>query len=124
MVNETTVDVFGEISSGKLPEIVPGILVETVEDYARKNQKPPTIAENFPFKRGYRVIRSDERDKVISEYDRHYVVSRVGFSKDGKQAFVRFYDHCEPLCGDGAFYLLANVDGVWKIQAETEHWKS
>jgi len=124
VVDETTLDAFGEISSGKLPEIIPGILAETSDDYVQKNQKPPSIAENFPFEEGYRVIPRSEREKLIPEFDRHYVVSRVGFSKDGKQAFVRFYDNCSALCGDGAFYLLTNVSGRWEISTESEHWKT
>lgn len=124
VVDETGVDVMGEVSSGKLPEIVIRVLPETIKDYAFKNRKPPTIASDFPFQDGYTVINKEEREKRIPEYGRHYVVSRVGFSGDGKQAFVRFVDSCAPLCGFGAFYLLTNQNGAWGIAVESEFFRS
>jgi hypothetical protein len=124
VVDETVVDMFGEVSSGKLPDLFPGILQETIDDYALKNRKPSIIPDDFPFKVGHKVISREENVKLMSEYNRHYVGSRVGFSKDGKQAFVLFHDFCEPLCSEGAFYLLSNKNGVWMIETKSESWKS
>jgi hypothetical protein len=124
VVHEDVDDVFGAFSSGKVPELVPGILPETIDDYVVKNPTPLTIAEDFPFKDGFKVIRREEVRKYISEYDRFYSVSRVGFSKNGKQAFVLFNDVCSPLCGEGAFYLLTKNTGLWIIEKKSERCKS
>jgi hypothetical protein len=124
VVHEDVDDVFGAFSSGKVPELVPGILPETIDDYVVKNRTPLTIAKDFPFKDGFKVIRTEEVHKFMSEYDRFYSVSRVGFSKNGKQAFVLFNDVCSPLCGEGAFYLLTNNNGLWTIETKSESWKS
>lgn len=119
VVDEKVANVFGEISSGKLPDLVPGTLQETIDDYALKNLNPIAIPENFPFKDGYQVIRKDDRGKLISELDGHYLFSRVGFSKNGTQAFVYFTGG-----RSGAFYLLSNNNGVWTIETKSESWKS
>jgi|tagenome__1003787_1003787.scaffolds.fasta_scaffold20839665_2 hypothetical protein len=124
VVDESAVDRFGEVSSGKLSEILPGIFPDTIDDWVLENREPLIVPDDFPFKTGYKVVSAGENIKSMPAGSRSYVVSRAGFSKDGKQAIVRFYFDCGALCGDGAFYLLNNVDGIWRVEKESEHWKS
>ncbi len=124
VVDETTVDKYGEVSTGYLKELFKELHIETFDNFVLKNKKSSTIEKNFPTKNGYPIISKDTFNKKHSESGRYYVFSRVGFSEDGKQALVLFSDACSPLCGKGAYYLLANRDGVWKIEKEEETWCS
>jgi len=124
VVDVTLVDVFGEVSTGYLKEVFKELHNETFDNFVLKNKKSPTIETNFPTKNGYPVINKDDFNKNHSESGRYYAFSRVGFSKDGKQALVLFSDVCNALCGKGAYYLLTNRDGVWKIEKESETWRS
>lgn len=124
VIDVTPVDVFGEVSTGYLKELFKELHNETFDNFVMRNKKSPTIEKNFPIKNGYPIIGKDDFNKEHSEFSRHYVFSRVGFSEDGKQALVLFSDNCNPLCGKGAYYFLTNRDGVWKIEKESETWRS
>jgi hypothetical protein len=46
VIDETLADVFGEFSSGGLPELLPGVLSETIDNYSLRNRKPIILPEN------------------------------------------------------------------------------
>ncbi len=119
IVINTTIDTFGEVSSGELPELISGIRSDTIADWIARNQEPVVLPQNLSFEKGYEVIPQSELEPLA----RYYFFTRVGFSKDGQQAFLRFYFAC-PLCGEGAFYLLEKKEGVWEIVHESEKWKT
>lgn len=116
----STIDTFGEVSSGQLPELIPGIRSDTIADWIARNEEPVDLPQNLSFEKGYEVL---ERSG-ITDSARYYSFSRVGFSRDGQQAFVRFMFVCAPLCSEGAFYLLENKQGVWEILFKSESWKT
>ncbi|CAN5623256.1 hypothetical protein BH24ACI2_BH24ACI2_15560 [soil metagenome] len=124
VVDETMVDIFGEVSTGYLKELFKELHIETFDNFVLKNKKSSTIEKSFPTKNGYPIISKDDFNKKHSESSRYYVFSRVGFSEDGKQALVLFSDACSPLCGKGVYYLLTNRNGVWEIEKESETWRS
>ena len=120
IVINSTVDTFGELSSGALPELIPGIRSDTIESWVDRNEEAVSFPPDLPFEKGYEVVARSE----VAEFASYYSFSRVGFSQDGQQAFVRFSFACAALCGEGAFYLLENKQGVWDIVHKSESWKS
>jgi hypothetical protein len=120
IVIHSTVDTFGEVSSGKLSELIPGIRSDTIADWIARNEEPVDLPKNPSFQKGYEVVERSE----VAESASFYSFSRVGFSKDGQQAFLRFTFVCPALCSEGAFYLLENKQGVWEIVFKSESWKT
>jgi hypothetical protein len=97
-------------------EVFPEINSDTFEDFARRNSSPVVIEGEYLVRPGYALVprQSIDSDKT----QRHYVFSRIGFSRDRKQAFVYMLDACDPLCSRGAFYLLVARDGNWQVVRE------
>ena len=120
IVINTTIDTFGEVSSGALPELFPGIRPDTIDDWVSRNKESLGPPANLRYEEGYEVMVHSE----IPEHESHYCFTRVGFSRDGEQAFVRFVFVCDPLCSEGTFYLLENKQGVWEIVFKSESWKT
>ena len=120
IVINTEIDTFGEISSGKLTEIIPGIRPDTIRDWVDRNSAPVTVPPGLSFQKGYEVIPLSQKERLVDFYS----FTRVGFSQDGCQAFVRFSFVCGGLCGEGAFYLLEKKSGQWEISFKSETWKA
>ena len=110
-------DAFG-LTIENIKELFPEMSAHTFEDFARRNSNPIVIEGEYLIRPGYPLVprQSIDSDKTY----RYYIFSRVGFSRDRKQAFVYFVDGCSPLCARGAFYLLAEHDGNWHVVREEE----
>ena len=115
-----TTDTFGEVSSGRLQELIPGIQPDTITDWVERNAAGARVPNGFAFEEGYEVTTPERH----SEFDPSHSFSRVGFSRDGRQAFVRHYFFCGALCGERAFYLLEKKQGRWEIMFKSESWKA
>ncbi|HLM01400.1 MAG TPA: hypothetical protein VK400_10140 [Pyrinomonadaceae bacterium] len=121
VIDESRVGVFGEISTGGLKKILTGLQSDTFENFVKMNATQTEINDKVRSSFDYPlIIRKDFEEKNIG----HYVFSRVGFSKDGKQAVVMFMDIRNPLGMKGAYFLLENKNGIWEITQESESWKS
>jgi len=67
----------------------------------------------------------ESREGGETERWRHGVMrlSRIGYSRDSKQALV-YVVHACPLCGSGTYVLLTRVGDRWSIAAEAADWFS
>jgi|SRR5581483_621519 len=54
----------------------------------------------------------------------YVTLSRVGFTVAGDRALVYVQFLCGPLCGHGAYYVLAKRAGVWSIVGDHVNWVS
>jgi hypothetical protein len=124
VIDESMVGVFGEISTGKLKEILKGLQNDTSDNFAKANSKAINVENGFTAPFDYEMLSKTEFEKKNLNLSRYYVFSRVGFSDDGKQAVVMFNYVCTALCSDGAYYLLQNNGENWEIVQKSESWKS
>ena len=124
VIDESIAGIFGEISTGKLKEILKGLQDDTFNNFAKVNSKTTNIENGFTPPFDYEVLSKTEFEKKNLNLSRYYVFSRVGFSNDGKQAVVMFNYVCTALCSDGAYYLLQNNGENWEIVQKSESWKS
>ena len=124
VLDESIVGVFGEISTGKLKEILKGLQNDTFDNFAKVNSKAIDIENGFTAPFDYELLDKAEFEKKNLNLSGYYVFSRVGFSNDGKQAVVMFNYVCTALCSDGAYYLLQNKGETWEIIQKSESWKS
>lgn len=116
---ENVSDITQKIIKKEFPEIQ----TETLNSYIERNKVPLTIHQP-PFDFNYYVISKKGNEKRLEKEVQYYEFSRVGFSKDGKQAFVYFSDICKALCGQGASFLLNKEDNQWKVIKKTVSWES
>ena len=124
VIDESRVGIFGEISTGKLKEILSGLQNDTFDNFVKTNASPPSIADSVQSTFDYPLINKVDFEKKNLKPSRYYVFSRVGFSNDGKQAVVMFVDECSPLCAKGAYFLLKDKNGFWEIEKESEVGRS
>lgn len=101
----------------------PDIQSDTLTNYVERNKVPLKIHPP-PFDFDYSVVNKKDFEKKLEKEFQYYEFSRVGFSNDGKQAFVHFSDVCKALCGKGAYYLLKKEGGNWKVVKESVAWVS
>ncbi len=96
---------------------------DTLDAYLKRNQNTLSI-DKQPVDFDYPVIGKIDSEKKLEKESQYYEFSRVGFSKNGKQAFVHFSDVCKVLCGKGAYYLLKKEENHWQVIKEVISWKS
>jgi hypothetical protein len=116
-------EVFG-IDRDALKEILKELRNDTFDNFVKLNSVPPKIEDDVKANFNYPLVNGIDFNKDNLEHTRYYVFSRVGFSRDGKQAVVRFSHVCHPLCSKGAYYLLENKNGVWEIVQESVYVQS
>ena len=124
VINESMVGVFGEISTGKLKEILEGLQNDTFDNFAKVNSTPTIIKDSTQATFDYPLVNKVDFERKNLDSSRYYVFSRVGFSNDRKQAVVIFVDNRSPLGANGTYFLLANKNGIWEIVQESEMWRS
>lgn len=124
VIDETKVDVMGEISTGVLKETLRGLQNDTFDNFVKVNSTPSNIEDSIQTAFDYPIISKADFEKKNLEPSRYYVFSRVGFSNDRKQAVVIFIDVCEPLCSKGTYYLLTKQNGFWEITQESVFMRS
>jgi hypothetical protein len=134
-----------EIEGGEVSETVienlmrtfEGLSLETAQDYALKSKETVLIEKKFPTKKKYQVITRKEIEKFFNwkldwkgfykQYPNSggiYSFSRVGFNKDGTQAYLSAGLSCGELCGQGKQYFLQKKDGEWIVVKEQGTWIS
>lgn len=96
---------------------------DTLDSYIERNKLTSTIDEK-PFDFDFPVVNKKNSEKKLEKEAQYYEFSRVGFSKDGTQAFVHFSDVCNALCGEGNYYLLKKENYEWKVIKKLTSWKS
>ena len=124
VIDESLVGVFGEISTGGLKEILTGLQDDTFDNFAKINATPLSITDSVQTNFDYTIMTKADFEKKNLALSSYYVFSRVGFSNNGKQAVVIFVDVRNPLGVKGTYFLLANKNGFWEIEKESESWRS
>lgn len=122
VLDEPPDEVFG-IKTEFFEKEFPDIQSDTLTNYVDRNKVPLKIHPP-PFDFDYSVVNKKGFEKKLEKESQYYELSRVGFSNNGKQAFVYFSDVCKALCGKGAYYLLKKEDGNWKVVKESVTWLS
>lgn len=95
-----------------------GISTELFNDFVLKNKKDYRIGESL---KGYRFTDEskpnvDTDKELVFIFDAIVNISRVGFSKDGKQALVYYSEHSE--CCFGCFVAV-----IW-LKLENNKWNT
>lgn len=122
VVNETD----SRITPVMVEETLSGISPEIVENFNAKAARAVLLKSRFPIHKDIILFTQPESDEDFNEYFKYgsyYVFSRVGFSEDDKEALVYVDYHC-PLCGEGAYYWLRNINGKWEIVDKRQTWVS
>lgn len=100
------------------------ISAEIVENFNAKAATDLLLKSRFPIDKDVILFKQfDEDSDEYFKYGSHYVFSRVGFSEDDNEALVYVNYHC-PLCGEGAYYWLRNINGKWEIVDKRRTWVS
>ena len=119
-----------------MKKLFPSVSENTFLDYRSKNQQSSTLSPKFVLPVKYVVtdefeFKEDEdaawSDSFYKKYpDARGIIrlSKVGFNKDGTEAFVFAEFICFSLCGGGNNILLKKNFGVWKVKEQFEGWKS
>lgn len=122
VLNEPPDEKFG-INAEFFKELFDDIQTDTLSNFVERNRiylminKPP-----FDFE--FLVVNGKEFKNKLKEESQYYEFSRVGFSKDGKQALVYFANICSPLCGNGTYFFLKKEGIIWKVAKESAVWVS
>ena len=113
---------------------------DTVENYFAANKAPSRLQNYFTFPVPTILLTRKERYDLLHDprgldywtifYERYpnstgiLTLSRVGFNRTMRQAFVYIANSCGSLCGGGEYYLLSKKNGAWKVQAVFRLWVS
>lgn len=127
----------GEREDASLTATFKKMTPETLEDFRAKNKESSTLEKKFPTQIDYTLLSAQELKQFFEKsldwggfYKKYpdsggfWSFSRVGFSKDGAQAFVYGAHNCGGLCGEGKYYFLQKEDGKWKVIEEDMLWIS
>jgi hypothetical protein len=105
----------------KMPQMPP----ELLEDFNRKNRESYRISEKL---KGFRFSDEpkpnlDTTKEIVLNFDLIITVSRVGFSRDKKQALVFHSPYSEATTGGTtAIYWLVYKNGNWEIKDSFQPW--
>lgn len=123
--------------AGSLRADNPSIDQSTLDDFHKANAHQAKLRRLFHLNIQYQVV---DEAWMESEFKIHHgwpafyarfpnsqgilTISRVGFSKDGRQALVYIKNSCGGLCGGGNYMLMEKRDGRWEIAKEINVWMS
>lgn len=92
---------------------------ELVNDFNLKNKKSYRIEDKlggFRFSDQPKPVRDTDK-QIVFLFDAFETVSRVGFTKDKKQALIYYLQSCEGTsCAYGGFYWYVYEKENWKIK--------
>jgi hypothetical protein len=124
VIDESTVGVFGEITTGRLKEVLSGSQNDTFDNFVKINASPLSTIDSVQTNFDYPLMTWVDFEKKNLTLSSRYLFSRVGFSSNGKQAIVMFADVRNPLGAKGTYFLLTNKRGFWEIEQKSEIWRS
>lgn len=114
-----------------LYEKIPGVDIETIQDFRERNQKRNYLRRKFKkLYKEYKLISEEELETIFSvgvygwnEFNKkhpgsygYFSFSRVGFNSEKDQALVCVSHTRGTLRGFGDIYLLSFDGGVWLIE--------
>ncbi len=134
ILNHTVAYTFSTVSSRSQTGVTedwrshfPGILQQTVEDYATKSTQPSLLKRSFNLKVDYILVGPEEERTRRDEWhaaDGRVSLSRVGFDRDHRQALVYMSFYCGVLCGHGFFLFLTKSGTAWGVDKKFQVWIS
>jgi hypothetical protein len=108
---------------------MPGVQALTYATYLLGNLRSHPVRQKLTLSAPYQLADTEAiygghiPQELFSQSMGFVVMSEVGFSADGSQAFLHV-DHVCGLCGHGDDVLLRKVDGKWLIVATAITWIS
>ena len=107
------------------PDRPDDLLPETAADFDRRNREHIAVPRSLPTRRVearvYPELASGPRAEGLPPSAA--VLSRVGYSRDGRQALVYVVITCHGLCAYGAYVMLVKrEDGTWQERYKSTVW--
>ncbi len=109
----------------------------TLNSFRDANAHPAPLRPRFQLSLPYELVDKGETDAIFqnngwwTDYYKKYpdsqgflVVSRIGFSADGKQAMLYSANRCGGKCGAGTYVVMEKVGGGWRVVKEILTWVS
>jgi hypothetical protein len=124
VISNEMVDAFGISNPEHMRSILPSAPQSATADFLSKAKDQLSWENDLTINDRFTLIGSEDRDKRLSQMYRYNVVSTIGFDPERKYAVVYYFDACQPLCGEGGFFLLESRDGRWVIVEESEKLKT
>jgi hypothetical protein len=112
------------------PDYIRGVQASTLASYKAANRRRSSLAAcrlTFPVPHAYWDDPGDPLGTKIPPLGRtrlFLTFSRVGFSKDGTQAFLYNSYGCGGLCGEGFYTILTRTADGWKVVGGSVAWIS
>ena len=134
VVSDKTIqkDSIGEAFSGENESVQKS---EAIKSFQQRNVISHKLETKFPTDIDYKIIKQKEINeyfknektwdafyKDFPESDGLYDFSRVGFSRDRKEALIYVSHSCGGKCGTGRYYYLTKESGTWEIVEEVYLW--
>lgn len=130
-----------DLENRGIAEIFKEVSSETLKEFLEKNETTEKLEAKFSTDINYEFISAEE---LKSRYDyfidgdmnwelfnlqypktgKLFTLSRVGFSKDKKQAIMFLTFWCGKTCGEGEFYILKKENSKWKVVKTMGSWIS
>jgi hypothetical protein len=115
----------------------PSLRAATISNFHRANEKQAELALRFHLRLSYQLVSAEKIGSILqdaSDWPRYYTeypgaqghvaVSRVGFSRDGKQALLYVSNWCGGKCATGSYVVTEKQGSAWKIAKEIFMWMS
>ena len=120
----------------RLQAFLPTLEASTLSDFFRQNssniQLPSKLVEHKQI-----IILSKANEQAIFKeggWDKFrdkfhgsqgiMTFSRIGYSKERKQALLSYSNYCGRLCGGGGLAYFRNIEGKWKLEVIFPVWVS
>jgi hypothetical protein len=127
-------EVFSELDC--VPACLPGLSVETVENFLERNEQASSQPRDMDLGAPYvlmspaerRVLFGINRNGWESFYNRYpeargiVTFSHAGFDEAGRQALVYASMESSTSSAEGCFFFLEKIDGTWTVAARLILW--
>jgi hypothetical protein len=113
---------------------VPSLQPSTIDTFRQMNRQQAQLRPHFDLPVRYELVSASKIDSILHdisswpEYYKQYpasqgflVLSRVGFSPDGKQAIFYAKNNCGGRCATGSFAVMEKRGTAWTVVKEVIH---
>jgi len=112
----------------------PALKKETIKAFVRAQHRS-ALQRAFRLPVDYQLVHSGDIEAILKGgfpwkdyYDRHpgsqgiMCLSRVGFSRDGRQAIFFAANYCGSKCGRGSYVVMEKLNSTWKTLKKVTVW--